>query len=90
MRLAERLLQTDAVVAVHEADAQRRRDQVLGLPLLLLDDIFTINDVRNMASDSCVRSYIHKLSLVNAASKSKKDKPMPFLSIKLTKSASVR
>lgn len=54
MWLAEGFVQPNAVVAIYKTDAQSRWDEVFSLALLLLLDVFAVNDVRDMPSNGRV------------------------------------
>lgn len=55
MRFAERVLKLDRVVPVDEASSERRRNEVLRIPLTLLHNVLALDDLGDMLRDRRIR-----------------------------------
>jgi hypothetical protein len=57
MRLAQRPVEADLIVAFNETDAQRRRYKVLCPSFLLFHDVFPFYNLRDMLGDRGVGAF---------------------------------
>jgi hypothetical protein len=55
MRLAERLVEADGVVALDETGAERRGKEILGISLTLLEDVLALDDLGDVLGDGGIR-----------------------------------
>jgi hypothetical protein len=100
MRFAETLVEPDLIPAFDKGNAEVGGDEILRLTVLLLHDVLSIDDLGDVFSNGCIRScrrtkadftYVISESYQDYEEKGKRlDEPIPFWSIKPTRSASVR
>jgi hypothetical protein len=88
MGLANALFQAHLIVAFDEAETEGRWQQVLRLALVLLYHVLPIHNCFDVLCDRCIGAY----SRVRLSGRQRDvaNSPIPFLSIKVTRSASVR
>jgi len=56
MRFAERPVESDEIPTLDESDSERRRREVLGVPLLLLHNVLSFDDGGDVFGDGRVGS----------------------------------